>query len=65
LLPLGSRIRISGAGSYSGEYTVEDAGRAVRDTRSIHVSTRRAAKRFATKTVDVALLQRGDGTRAD
>ena len=30
VLPLGSKIRVSGAGPYSGEYTVVDSGRKVK-----------------------------------
>jgi len=62
VLPLGTRIRIAGAGPYSGEYVVRDTGRQVGGrTLDIFVADARAAKRFGRKQVEVSVLQRGDG----
>jgi 3D (Asp-Asp-Asp) domain-containing protein len=57
VLPLGSRIRVSGAGGYSGVYTVADTGRAIRGRRiDIFMSDLRAAKRFGRRRVGVEVL---------
>lgn len=64
VLPLGSRIRVADAGEWSGEYTVEDAGRAIKGRAiDIHVPTAKAAKRFGRRSVDVEILHRGGRTR--
>ncbi len=66
ILPIGTRIRIEGAGEYSGEYTVEDSGRTIKGRElDIHIADARAAKRFGRKTVQVEVLQRGDGQTRD
>jgi 3D (Asp-Asp-Asp) domain-containing protein len=60
ILPLGSRIRISGAGAYDGVYAVTDTGAKV-DGRTIdvYVSSAAEAKKFGRKTVTVEVLSRG------
>lgn len=64
VLPYGTRIRVAGAGEYSGEYTVEDAGRSIKGREiDIHVASAKAAKTFGRKTVDVEVLHRGVSTR--
>lgn len=65
VLPFGSRIRVADAGEWSGDYTVEDAGRAITGRAiDIHLPSAKAAKRFGEKTVDVEILHRGGGKRA-
>lgn len=65
VLPLGSKIRVRGAGAHSGDYTVEDTGRVIRGREiDIHVPDHRAAKRFGRQNVQVQVLERGDGKRA-
>ncbi len=60
VLPLGSRIRIRGAGKYSGVYRVEDTGPAVKGrTVDIFLRTPAEAKRFGRKRVRVEVLRRG------
>jgi len=61
VLPLNSRIRIYGAGKYSGEYTVEDTGNKV-DGRHIDVymPSRAEAKKFGRQRVKVVVLKYGD-----
>jgi len=62
VLPLGTRIRITRAGRYSGEYVVRDTGREVGGrTVDIFVGDARAAKRFGRKQVEVDVLRWGDG----
>jgi len=61
VLPLKSRIRIYGAGRYSGDYTVEDSGSKV-DGRHIDVymPSRAEAKKFGRQRVKVVVLSYGD-----
>ena len=60
ILPLGSRIRVHGAGAYSGEYEVEDTGRTIRGTEiDIFVLDVNEARRFGRKQVEVEILRRG------
>lgn len=59
VLPLGSRIRVHGAGSYSGVYTVADTGVEVRGREiDIYVPDGAAAKRFGRRRVQVEILER-------
>lgn len=59
VLPLGSRIRVSGAGQYSGEYTVADTGRAIKGHDiDIFIADTAEAKRFGRRTVEVEVLGR-------
>lgn len=61
VLPLKSRIRIYGAGRYSGDYTVEDTGGKV-DGRHIDVfmPSLAEAKKFGRQRVKVVVLTYGD-----
>lgn len=62
VLPLGSRIRVDGAGTYSGVYTVADTGPAVNGREiDIFIPDERAAKRFGRRRVQVHVLERGTG----
>ena len=58
VLPLGSRIRVSGAGAYSGDYTVVDSGRSVKGNEiDIYVSSVLEARKFGKKNVEVTILK--------
>ena len=61
VLPLNSRIRIFGAGKYSGDYTVEDTGGKV-DGQHIDVfmPSLAEAKKFGRQRVKVVVLSYGD-----
>ena len=60
ILPLGSRIRISRAGRYSGVYHVTDTGPGVKGrVIDIYVPSASEAKRFGRKVVTVHVLSRG------
>lgn len=60
VLPLGSRIEVSNAGRYSGEYVVEDTGPAVRGrTIDIYVPSVTEARRFGRRRVQVEVLRHG------
>ena len=62
VLPLGSRIRVQGAGTYSGVYTVADTGPAVSGREiDIFIPDDTAAKRFGRRRVGVEILERGTG----
>jgi 3D (Asp-Asp-Asp) domain-containing protein len=62
VLPIGSRIRVSGAGRYDGEYTVKDTGREIKGREiDIYIANDAEAKRFGRKNVTVEVLERGDG----
>jgi 3D (Asp-Asp-Asp) domain-containing protein len=69
ILPLGTRIRVHGAGEYSGEYVVRDTGPAVKGHEiDVYLANDREAKRFGRKPVEVEVLAYGDGrplTRAE
>ena len=57
VLPLGSRIRITGAGSYNGTYTVADTGsRIVGKHIDIYCPTLALARRFGRRLVLVRVI---------
>lgn len=59
ILPLGSRIRVTGAGRYSGVYRVTDTGPGVKGRMiDIYVRSASEAKRFGRKVVTVHVLPR-------
>jgi len=61
-LPLGTRIRVTGAGQFSGIYLVTDTGaRVVGRHIDIYVPSRILAKRFGRKLVFVSVLKWGQG----
>ena len=62
LLPLGTRIRVTDAGPYSGEYVVEDTGRAVKGHEiDLYLANDAEAKRFGRRSVQVEIIEKGDG----
>jgi 3D (Asp-Asp-Asp) domain-containing protein len=66
VLPIGSRIRVQGAGRYDGKYTVADTGREIKGREiDIYIANDREAKRFGRKKVRVEVLERGDGQRSN
>jgi 3D (Asp-Asp-Asp) domain-containing protein len=61
VLPMGSRIRVRGAGPYDGEYTVKDTGREIKGREiDIYIANDAEAKRFGRKNVTVEVLERGE-----
>jgi 3D (Asp-Asp-Asp) domain-containing protein len=61
VLPLNTRIRIYGAGRYSGDYTVEDTGGKVDGQHiDVYMPSRAEAKRFGRQRVKVVVLKYGD-----
>jgi 3D (Asp-Asp-Asp) domain-containing protein len=60
VLPLGSRIRVSDAGAYDGEYVVHDTGPAIKGQEiDIYMPNDAEAKRFGRRSVKVEVLSRG------
>jgi len=58
VLPFGSKIRVRGAGTYSGEYTVVDSGRKVKgNVIDIYMPSVREARKFGKKKVEVEILE--------
>ena len=61
VLPLNSRIRIYGAGRYSGDYTVEDTGGKVDGHHiDVYMPSEADAKKFGHQRVKVVVLKYGD-----
>ena len=57
VLPMGSRVRITGAGEYSGIYTVSDKGSAIKGQKvDIFVRSRDEAIQFGRKHVYIDIL---------
>ena len=62
ILPLGSRIRITGAGAYNGVYTVTDTGGKIIGHRiDLYVHNAARARQFGKKMVRVQVLETGKG----
>ena len=60
-LPLGSRIRVTEAGRYSGEYVVRDTGRKIDGNEiDIYIADDAEAKRFGNRAVKVEVLSYGN-----
>jgi 3D (Asp-Asp-Asp) domain-containing protein len=61
VLPLGTKIRVTNAGPYSGIYTVTDTGSKVRGHHiDIFMPSWHRAKEFGRKVVQVTVLKWGD-----
>jgi 3D (Asp-Asp-Asp) domain-containing protein len=64
VLPMGSRIRVRGAGNYDGEYTVKDTGRQIKGRAiDIYIANDAEAKRFGRKNVTVEVIEERAITR--
>jgi 3D (Asp-Asp-Asp) domain-containing protein len=58
VLPIGSRIRVHGAGAYSGVYTVTDTGPGVKGREiDIFIPDGGEAQRFGRRRVHIEILQ--------
>jgi len=61
VLPLNSRIRIYGAGRYSGDYIVQDTGGKVDGHHiDVYMPSQAEAKKFGRQRVKVVVLKYGD-----
>ena len=66
VLPLGSVIRISEAGTYSGRYVVTDTGSKIRGRHiDVYIPNQAEARQFGKKVVTVELLVRGNNEKND
>ena len=64
VLPPGSKVRIRNAGRYSGIYKVRDTGGAIRGRKiDIYTPSRRAARQFGVRRVQVKVLKRAPRRR--
>lgn len=64
ILPIGSRVKVTRAGKYSGEYVVADTGAKIQGRRlDIYMPNEPECKRFGVKPVKIKVIQLGDGTR--
>jgi 3D (Asp-Asp-Asp) domain-containing protein len=62
VLPLGTRIHITGSGAYDGNYLVTDTGAAIKGMHiDLYVPSEAEAKQFGTKTVRVEIRKLGKG----
>jgi 3D (Asp-Asp-Asp) domain-containing protein len=60
ILPYGTRVHMTGAGSYDGEYLVTDAGTAIKGNKiDVWVPTMKEARRFGRKNVKLTVLSYG------
>jgi 3D (Asp-Asp-Asp) domain-containing protein len=61
VLPIGSRIRVTDAASYSGDYEVADTGREIKGHEiDIYIENAAEARRFGRRDVQVEVLQLGE-----
>jgi len=66
VIPLGSIIRVAGAGRYSGRYVVTDTGSKVQGRHiDVYIPDTATAKQFGRKTVTVQVLVRGNNVKND
>ena len=64
VLPMGSRIRVTGAGPYSGVYVVTDTGAKVNGRHiDLYLRSNAEAKQFGKKTVTIRVLSYGDNRK--
>jgi 3D (Asp-Asp-Asp) domain-containing protein len=60
ILPYGTRVYMTGAGAYDGEYLVTDAGTAIKGNKiDVWVPTIKEARRFGRKNVKLTVLSYG------
>lgn len=60
ILPYGTRVHMTGAGSYDGEYLVTDAGTAIKGNKiDVWVPNIKEARRFGRKNVKLTVLSYG------
>jgi len=63
IIPIGSRVKVSRAGRYSGEYVVADTGVAIQGRRlDIYMPSEPECKKFGVKPVRIKIISLGDGT---
>ncbi len=64
VIPLGSKVRVTGAGAYSGEYTVTDTGVKIAGRKiDLYIPNAAEARAFGKKQVRVQILTPGDNVK--
>jgi 3D (Asp-Asp-Asp) domain-containing protein len=64
VIPLGSKVRVTGAGAYSGVYSVTDTGsKVIGRTIDLYIPNTPTAKVFGRKQVQVQILTVGDNVK--
>jgi 3D (Asp-Asp-Asp) domain-containing protein len=64
ILPYGTRVHMTGAGAYDGEYLVTDAGTAIKGNKiDVWVPTIHEARRFGRRNVKLTVLSYGGKKR--
>lgn len=64
ILPIGSRVKVTRAGKYSGEYVVADTGAKIQGRKlDIYMPNEPECKKFGVKPVRVKVIALGDGTK--
>ena len=65
VIPIGSRLKVTRAGKYSGEYVVADTGVKIQGRKlDIYMPSEPECKKFGVKPVRIRVISLGDGTRA-
>jgi rare lipoprotein A len=65
LLPMGTRIKVTHAGRYSGEYVVADTGGKIEGRKlDIYLPSEAACRKFGRRRVKVKVIELGNGTHA-
>jgi 3D (Asp-Asp-Asp) domain-containing protein len=58
VLPLGTKVKVTGAGPYSGHYEVKDTGKKVKGKKvDVFIPSNREAKKFGVKDVKVKVVK--------
>ena len=64
ILPLGTRIKVTHAGRYSGEYVVADTGRKIQGRKlDIYIPSTAVCRKFGKRRVKVRVIEMGDNTQ--
>lgn len=64
VLPLGTKVKVTNAGRYSGHYVVKDTGRKIKGRKiDVFMPSHREAKKFGKKDVKVTVVQRPPDTQ--
>jgi 3D (Asp-Asp-Asp) domain-containing protein len=58
VLPLGTKVKVTGAGPYSGHYEVKDTGKKIKGKKvDVFIPSNREAKKFGVKDVKVKVVK--------
>ena len=58
VLPIGTKVKVTNAGPYSGQYVVKDTGKKIKGRKiDVFMPSHREAKRFGVKNVKVKVVQ--------